>query len=256
MSMCSNCGKPGHFFRECTEPITSLGILIFRQKVEGLQILLIRRKDSLGYIEIMRGKYNLEDDITIQDLIDQTTLDERQRLVATSFSQLWKLLWNGQVSRRYQIEFDQAKAKMEKLKESGKLTALIAKSTTHWSEAEWGFPKGRRNSNEAELNCAFRETFEETGVKRHHLVLVGADPLVEEFVGSNGIRYKHKYWLAEMSPQIEVIMDPQNKEQAKEIGDVRWVTLEDAKKLIRPYNTEKLAVLDQAMGAIAVNLSC
>ena len=204
----------------------------------------------------MRGKYNLEDDTTIQDLIDQTTIDERQRLVTNQFSQLWKLLWNGQVSRRYQIEFDQAKAKMEKLKENGKLTALIAKSTTRWAEAEWGFPKGRRNSSESELACAFRETFEETGVKRHHLAVVGADPLVEEFVGSNGIRYKHKYWLAEMSPQIEVIMDPQNKEQAKEIGDVRWVTLEDAKKLIRPYNTEKLAVLDQAMGAIAVNLSC
>jgi hypothetical protein len=73
--MCSNCGKPGHFFRECTEPITSLGILIFRRTIEGAQILLIRRKDSLGYIEIMRGKYNLEDDITIQDLIDQTTLN-------------------------------------------------------------------------------------------------------------------------------------------------------------------------------------
>jgi 8-oxo-dGTP pyrophosphatase MutT (NUDIX family) len=145
---------------------------------------------------------------------------------------------------------------MEKLKESGKLAALISKSTTRWAEAEWGFPKGRRISSETELVCAFRETFEETGVKRQHLTLVSADPLVEEFVGSNGIRYKHKYWLAEMSPQIEVIMDPQNKEQAKEIGDVRWVTLEDAKKLIRPYNTEKLAVLDQAMGAIAVNLSC
>ena len=254
--MCSNCGKPGHFFRECTEPITSLGVLMFRRKIEGTQILLIRRKDSLGYIEIMRGKYSLEDDTAIQDLIDQATVDERQRLITTSFSQLWKLLWNGQVSRRYQIEFDQAKAKMDTLKESGKLEALITKSTTCWTEAEWGFPKGRRNSSETELVCAFRETFEETGVKRQHLTLVDAEPLVEEFIGSNGIRYKHKYWLAEMSSHIEVIMDPQNKEQAKEIGDVRWVTLDDAKKLIRPYNTEKLAVLEHAMCAIALNLSC
>ena len=57
-SVCNNCGKQGHLFHQCKLPITSYGIILFRKSESGLQYLMIRRKDSFGYIDFIRGKYS------------------------------------------------------------------------------------------------------------------------------------------------------------------------------------------------------
>ena len=56
---CGNCGEKGHMYRDCKYPIISLGVILFdysRSKDE-IQYLLVRRKDSIGYVEFLRGKY-------------------------------------------------------------------------------------------------------------------------------------------------------------------------------------------------------
>ena len=247
---CSNCGKPGHFFRECCEPITSLGIIPFRRKAGRVEWLLIRRRDSLGFIEIMRGKY--EGLAGLQSLIDQTTLTERERLKTRPFPELWRELWNGPASRRYHAEYEYAKGKFDAMI-AGPLVAACVATTTTWAEPEWGFPKGRRSSTEGELACALRETYEEAGIHKKDLAIVSErEPLMEEFKGSNGICYRHKYWLAEVDPTVDVRLDPTNMDQAREIGDVRWCSKEEAFALIRPYNVEKRAVLERANAIILV----
>jgi hypothetical protein len=69
---------------------------------------------------------------------------------------------------------------------------------------------------------------------------------MEEYIGSNGICYRHRYWLAEAPASLEVRMDESNVDQRREISDVRWCTLDIAIALIRPYNREKLDVLQAA----------
>jgi len=246
---CSNCGRPGHFFRECSEPITSLGIIPFRRNGVKNEWLLIRRRDSLGFIEIMRGKY--DGATALQLLIDQTTLTERERLKVTPFPDLWRELWNGPASRRYHAEYEQAKAKFEALRAtssgSSVLEAVCAASSTGWTEPEWGFPKGRRSSTETELACALRETYEEAGIHKRDLTIMNErEPLMEEFRGSNGISYRHRYWLAQVDLALVVRLDPENVDQVREVGDVRWCSTEEALTLIRPYNVEKRAVLQRA----------
>ena len=269
-SVCSNCGRHGHFFRECREPITSLGIIAFRRVPQTaaaapprIEWLLIRRRDSLGFIELMRGKYELRDEAGIQSLIDQTTLSERVRLLTQSFPELWRELWNGVASRRYLAEYEQARAKFDVLRGATvtaagtggtprrTLASYCEASTTHWMEPEWGFPKGRRSSTETDIACALRETEEEAGVSGSVLrVLAGRDPLLEEFTGSNGVCYRHKYWLAEAPATLVVRLDPANADQRREVGDVRWCSTEEALTLIRPYNAEKRAVLMRAVALV------
>jgi len=250
-SACSNCGKSGHFFRECREPITSLGILAFRQQPTGTEWLLIRRRVSIGFIEIMRGKYENRDTGGIQTLIDQTTMAEREMLLSKGFPELWKELWNGPASRRYQAEYDQSKAKFDVLRARGTIAALCEASTTTWAEPEWGFPKGRRSSTESEIACALRETYEEAGVRKQDLRIVEGPALMEEYRGSNGISYRHRYWLAEAPAGLEVRMDNNNIDQRREISDVRWCSMAEALTLIRPYNKEKKSVLEG--GALRVS---
>jgi 8-oxo-dGTP pyrophosphatase MutT (NUDIX family) len=251
-SVCSNCGRAGHFFRECKEPITSLGIIAFKQINTDVQWLLIRRRVSIGFIEIMRGKYEVRDDACIQSLVDQATIDERQQLLVRPFPDLWRDLWNGAASRRYHQEYEQARAKFEVLRNSGRLTTFCTASKTTWSEPEWGFPKGRRSSAESELKCALRETHEEAGVPAEKLtVLANESPLLEEYRGSNGICYRHRYWLASAPPDLAVTMDPANVDQRREVSDVRWCSLEEALALIRPYNQEKRSVLMAAAQRIS-----
>jgi 8-oxo-dGTP pyrophosphatase MutT (NUDIX family) len=201
----------------------------------------------------MRGKYELRDEAGIQSLIDQTTLDERRRLLTRDFTELWRELWNGPASRRYHTEYEQARAKFEVLRGGRRLLAAACeRSGTAWVEAEWGFPKGRRSSTETELACALRETWEEAGVRAESLRVLPGEPLVEQFRGSNGVAYRHRYWLAEAAAGLEVGLDPTNLEQQREVGAVRWCELAEALELIRPYNAEKRRILAVAAAAVDV----
>jgi hypothetical protein len=57
-NVCNNCGKLGHMFHQCKLPITSYGIITFRSSTDGLQFLMIRRKDSFGYKYYRRNVYS------------------------------------------------------------------------------------------------------------------------------------------------------------------------------------------------------
>jgi hypothetical protein len=60
ISYCNNCSTSGHTFNACKFPITSVGIIAFRYNdKQVLEYLLIRRKDTIGYIEFIRGKYSI-----------------------------------------------------------------------------------------------------------------------------------------------------------------------------------------------------
>ena len=63
---CNNCGKTGHIFQNCKKPIISSGIIAFRKVNNQFQYLMICRKDTLGYVDFMRGKYPLYNKIFLK----------------------------------------------------------------------------------------------------------------------------------------------------------------------------------------------
>ncbi len=68
--LCNNCGKQGHLFHQCKIPITSYGVIVFRSSDKGIQFLMIRRKDSFGYIGFLRGKYIQHNAEQLQNMFD------------------------------------------------------------------------------------------------------------------------------------------------------------------------------------------
>jgi 8-oxo-dGTP pyrophosphatase MutT (NUDIX family) len=249
MSGCNNCGKQGHVSVQCKLPMTSYGIIVFRSSEKGIQYLMIRRKDSFGYIDFIRGKYILYNTKQIQDIINEMSITEKERVLQYPYETLWKEMW-GETSCcvPYKNEDISASKKFDNLKkgldiddEHIFLQDFIDKSTTCWEETEWEFPKGRRNPKEKDLDCALREFEEETGISRESLKIIeNVYPFEETFIGTNHKSYKNKYFLAYMNGYEK---EDLHHFQKSEVSKLQWKTFEECLQSIRPYNLEKKKVI-------------
>ena len=86
---CGNCGKYGHVYRKCLAPIISSGVILFKKESNTIKYLLVQRKDTLGFVEFMRGKYNLENIQYITKLFE--ILTEKERLLLIGYDTECKL---------------------------------------------------------------------------------------------------------------------------------------------------------------------
>lgn len=249
---CNNCNRFGHFFHQCRLPITSYGVVVYRKcaNSDAVEFLMIRRKDSFGYIDFMRGKYQMHDINKMQQLINEMSIDEKHKITSISFETLWHQLWGDKNVRTDEFV---AVRKFESLTGDTdvSLLELVKNSNTNWKETEWEFPKGRRNPSEKDLECALREFEEETGYSRTDIdVVENITPYEEIFIGSNNKSYKHKYFLAQMqNPDYGVIP----KHQQSEVSKTEWKTLENCLESIRPYSLEKKNVI-QSISFVIGNL--
>jgi 8-oxo-dGTP pyrophosphatase MutT (NUDIX family) len=273
---CTNCGIIGHTFRGCAAPVTSFGTVIFRVNdlswnqaavltanpasytgfenyTSKLEVLLIQRRDSLGFVEILRGKYNPVDIEYVTKQIQGMTDKERERLVTVPFDELWSELWgiDARSSSHYRNDKEVSRQKLQLLRDGvdtteGKFSfqSLIEQCTIHWDTPEWGFPKGRRDPHENDLACALREMTEETGIKKEHITVIqNIEPLCETFYGSNHVHYCHKYYTVFVKSSLKVEYDDTNLHMKREIGNLQWFSLEEALQKIRPDNIEKREIL-------------
>lgn len=284
---CNNCGKFGHINKSCSNPITSIGILCFKTtntlnlnykdlekyiskkyinidnynfehihnifKLDliknNIKFLLIMRKNSLNYIEFIRGKYQKNDNEKLVNMFEMMTQKEIENIKNHDFDYLWNELWNKTSNYRiYQKEFNKSKKKFNNLVESKKINKLLEIKPLYDSP-EWGIPKGRRNNYESNIDCANREFFEETNMdKDNYKILSNLHNIQENYTGTNGIEYKHIYYMsiADSNYKIKSIID-----KNYEVGDIGWFTWEESIKLIRPYYNSKIELINKIFLLIA-----
>ena len=188
----------------------------------------------------------------IETLLNQMTQSELQRLLTRPFDELWTALWNAQNTRQFRLEYENAKRIFETIRNTGDISGktlgrYIAEVSTRWEEPEWGLPKGRRSPHETEIACALREFSEETGIPAKDVrIREGQASELEEYMGTNGIRYRHCYYIADCDTDASVNMG--NRVQTREVGDIGWFTFSEAYLKIRPTNPEKRAALGRIHG--------
>ena len=183
------------------------------------------------------------------------TVKERNDIINKDFDNLWNDLWNNDSeSLIHKTEYDIAKTKYESLKTGVtiyisnipifiNLENIIQSTDSKWIEPEWGFPKGRRNLKEKDLSCATREFNEETNFNYDDYQLLTIDKIIEIFMGTNNIKYKHIYYIAQTTGDKKPKLSKNNKNQLAEIGDINLLNYQEAILLIREYNLEKKNVL-------------
>jgi 8-oxo-dGTP pyrophosphatase MutT (NUDIX family) len=238
-----------------------MGIILFR-RVPRLQFLMVCRKDSYGYVEFIRGKYSKFNMSVISTVVSEMTIKELNDVMTKSFEELWKELWMETEiptsTDLYNRNFETAQRKFNDLRRgymvNGQfvsLPLLVAQYGRNWREPEWGFPKGRRNGNETDLETATREFMEETGYQQNEFEILNSPPLFEIFFGSNRLRYKHIYYLAELKTDRVPTLNANNPNQVTEISQLGFFDYDECmKRKIRFYLTEKKKVLERAYRTI------
>lgn len=254
VTFCNNCGKSGHIFNQCKLPIMSSGVIAFRiNPAKQIEYLMICRKDTLGYMDFLRGKFSVYQKYYILNMIKQMTVSEKTKLRIRALNESA----NGSIS---DLSSENSKGSetwstvsvKDKIrwlingvetKDRYNLLSLIEETETEdqWTEPEWGFPKGRRNSQETDYDCALREFSEETGIPIVKLQNIrNIMPFEELFTGSNYKSYRHKYFLMYMN--YDESFDKSGI-QRNEVSQIEWKTFDECMAIIRPYNLEKKKML-------------
>jgi 8-oxo-dGTP pyrophosphatase MutT (NUDIX family) len=276
---CSNCGHNTHDYKDCSEPITSWGIIlvnlsmvpieivhnkinikshiyninpttpddlnILSHTMNCLKFLLVQRKHSIGYFDFIRGRYRIDNIDGINFLFQHMNQNEIKNIGTKSFDELWTEMWNNDETKLNNLkkEFINAKNKFEILKNNKdieiNLDFYIDNVQPIYKSNEWGFPKGRRSKFENPKDCALREFVEETNIPKEKIKIIDSiEPIEENLIGTNGIKYRHIYYIAEIHEDFLPDVTGNN-----EIGGINYFCYNDALEIIRDYHIEKKEVL-------------
>ncbi len=290
-NLCSSCGKEGHFYRSCTLPITSYGIILInidydKDKIDDIfanmkggspmdisienttdinmfiraqdmiKYLMICRRHTIGYTEFIRGKYKEPKMQNIEHVFKQMTRKEIENINnnINNFDYLWNTYWNGQNNedKTHSREYAKAKEKYSILLNDKIIENCIKTITPIWQCPEWGFPKGRRNHDEHDITCAIREFEEETGLtSQDYKLLLDIKPFIEDFKGTDSKKYRHVYYVAFATSNKTPTLNTDNDTQSCEIGDIGYFTYKQSAGMIRPYQTERLSIMTDLFKYVA-----
>lgn len=268
---CVNCGERGHIVKSCKKPITSFGIIAFKQvfskeqeygdtnkelnlilnvankknpikedEYPKIKFLMIQRKDTMGFIDFIRGKYPSDEVGKLQKIrvcFNEMTYSEKEMLRTQNFDALWSYLWINHNSRCFLNEYENAKKKFNNLP----IKEYLKESKITYDYSELGYPKGRRNITESNITCAEREFHEETGYTKNCYEYIKNYPIIkEEFMGTNDVEYRHIYYLVKMKDTAPIpLVDKTDKIQTGEVRNIGWFTLNESISLLRDYDTAK-----------------
>lgn len=247
---CRNCGINGHLYKDCIHPIMSFGIICYQKKEGKINFLMIQRKDSLSFMEFIRGKYSTNDIVYIKKLVNSMTKDEKYLLANNTFDEIWNYAWyqNNATNIKHTNEYNESKNKFEYLTERNIIQKLVY-NTFYASEheQEWGFPKGRRKLKENDIDCAVREFCEETRLVPEDIeVLEDITPFEEIFFGTNDVLYKHTYYVARIkNNDIDISIDKNCIEQIREVRALKWYDHKETIQHIKQHNIERQNIVNR-----------
>ena len=217
--------------------------------MQNIKFLLIQRKHSIGFMDFIRGKYKLDNVDQINSLFQYMHETEIEELKFKTFEELWNIIWNNDSQRINNLkkEFTIAEEKFNMLKNGVigtdielNLNFFITNIKPLYKFLEWGFPKGRKDKNESPLECALREFSEETNIILENInVIDELEPIEENLIGTNGVQYRHIYYIAEIKKDTRLTLNNNN-----EIGNIGFFQYNTAQNLLRDYHIEKKNILE------------
>lgn len=217
----------------------SIGIALCRRHPETQvpQVLLVKSRITYSYNEFVFGKYKFGDNETLQHMFNGMVVNEKHLLLSHDFNKIWYHIWlrvpSADVNDSMYQFYTGCRNKYERFisKDGGKrLSSLIQKSRSP-GDTGWGIPRGRPNPDEKEIDCGLRELWEEANVMSKSVNLLGVDPIVSSYNTPTCI-YTCRFYVGHTNDDIAEGVNFSNPQQAKEIGDTKWVELQQISGMI------------------------
>lgn len=239
-----------HYRKRKKQPVLSCGIICFYKngttayKEDNVKVLLVRRKDSMSYVEFIRGKYKPSDPLYIRSLVRGMTAEEHHKILTMSFYELWTDMWVTKTIHSHRQEYDKSYRRFKECIMG--VRDYIRTLRDPNVDPEWTFPKGRPQSDECDIDCAKREFEEETGIDKTRLHIFSNMPLKEVYTGTNGIVYETHFFIATVDEEFPSI-NPANRHQIEEVSDVAWISPSEIRTKMRSTYLSKEIVLREAI---------
>lgn len=216
----------------------SYGVILIKLDKYEKKILMINRKNSLCYIDFMRGKYKMNNLDYVNKLISRMSNSEIINIKTNNFDNLWKSLWN--------IQDDNYKNKKEYIISHNKFLKIkpFLNYNVGFSDSEWEIPKGKRKKHETNKDAACRELEEETNIKSDdYKIIENIVPLIEKFKGEDNNNYTNIYYFGICNNDSNIFFNKDNIDQINEIKDLGFLSEEDAINKIRDYSFSKKKII-------------
>lgn len=203
--------------------------------IEDVEFLIIQRKNSYSFMEIMNGTFNISNRAYLYRLFEELHEEERTIIKTETYDEAMRRISNSKYNR----------CTPEQVERYLKIRTLLNNfnKSPLYPQLEWGFPKGRRNWNESEKDCSIREFCEETSYEKHHIKLLNLAPVDEIFKGNNNIMYKTTYLTSILSDSDKSFIPLLNSKNNMEVNKIEWVTLSVLIDKLRNYHVEKKKII-------------
>jgi 8-oxo-dGTP pyrophosphatase MutT (NUDIX family) len=231
----------------------SYGFIAYRYKYNELQYLFVQRRNCYGYIDFIKGIYNVNNVDSIIKLLKDMTIEEQESLIYNSninlyefFKTVWDNLWLCPNKNNFKKEFEFSFIKYSQVYYL--LPELINTYKSNITKTQnWGFPKGKKKSdNEFDFDAAEREFCEETNyIKNTYIIDSNINPKVEQIIGTNNIIYDYKYYVCKMVIDDDPYIDSNNMDQYREIKNIKWFNYKDALDILNEEDEIKKNILNE-----------
>lgn len=227
---------PLNFYKE------SYGIALCRNnpnKNNKLEILMVKKRYTYYYFNFVMGYYKKNNRKYLQFMFDNMTFDEKINILSFDYKQMWYKIYlfhiatNKYSKNKNYNKLSKAYIKKKCIFENNflnnkKFLKKLICNAKH-AVSPWEIPKGKRNANENDIDCAIREFKEETNVSKDQYN-VRLNPITNSFKDENCI-YKSVYYIATLQKNIEPSINIAKIHQISEVKDIKWINMDEIKFL-------------------------
>lgn len=204
------------------------------------EILLIKKRYTYYFFEFIMGRYRRYKDKYLRYMFNNMSYYEKMEILNMNFENMWNKIWfshkyDYSVYLKKKEKFEQTFLPDDRFKRLKKLM-----NSTENIEPVWEIPKGRKNEDEKEMDCAIREMREETKLKPDsYRILWNVKPFIEAYTDA-GVHYTNYYYIAQCldftwKPNI----DFNCIDQISEVQDIQWFNVETIKHVKIEKKTKK-----------------